>query len=93
MMLMMITASCSGGGGLEGKYAVDGHIVFKLQKNKMVFADANGEFVKLAEEFAFPYKVEGKNLVVYGPHADEKYEILSDGKLRSLANGKIAEKK
>lgn len=93
MMLIMVTASCSGGGGLEGKYAVDGRIVFKLQNNKMSFTDEKGEVIKSPLELAFPYKVEGKNLVVYGPHADEKYEILPDGKLRSLTNGKIAVKK
>lgn len=85
---------------LEGNYANEnGSIVFKLQNNKMVFAE-NGKFVKVQlspslppMEMGFPYKLEGKNLVVYGPHGDEKYEVLPGGKLRSLANGKTAVKK
>ena len=86
---------------MEGNYANEnGTIVFKLQNNKLVFADKNGKFVKVQMspslppmEMGFPYKREGKNLVVYGPHADEKYEVLPGGKLRNLVNGEVSTKK
>jgi hypothetical protein len=90
-----------GAENIEGNYANEkGTVVFKLQNNKLVFADKNGNFIKVQMspslppmEMGFPYKIEGKNLVVYGPHADDKYEVLPGGKLRSLINGDISTKK